>query len=280
MIIPLRTIYRNLKKIKKTGDVKHRGGNGRISKITQKAAREIGQYIRRKPTITTKFIAAKLEDVGVNVSCSTVSRYLTSHGYKNALPLATPMLTPAHKHKRIEWAQNHMNDDWQNTLFSHHLLPIYLRPYSELKNIYEIDSERTWLEQKENIITKLLPPLYKLVMRQLSSYSATQGIMDGKFYTKILERQIPEVYSMLGDSWRLQQDNDPKHTSRVAKEFLKNNVPERNTELRRPKNLNELDVFLHEEWVKIPNNLLINLVNSMPQRCREVIDRNGERIPY
>ena len=116
--IPLRTIYGNLKKIKKTGDVKHRGGNGHISKITQKAAHEIGQYIRRKPTITTKSIAAKLEDVGVNVSRSTVSRYLTSHGYKNALPLATPMLTPAHKHKRIEWAQNHMNDDWQNTLFS------------------------------------------------------------------------------------------------------------------------------------------------------------------
>ena len=28
------------------------------------------------------------------------------------------MLTPAHKHKRIEWAQKHMNDNWQNTLFS------------------------------------------------------------------------------------------------------------------------------------------------------------------
>ena len=126
--------------------------------------------------------------------------------------------------------------------------------------------------------------------------------MDGKFYTEILERHLPEVRNMFQGNWRLQQDNDPKHTSRVAKEFLKNNVPEvmdwpsnspdlnpienlwaivkRNTELRRPKNLNELDVFLHEEWVKIPNNLLINLVNSMPQRCREVIDRNGERIPY
>ena len=31
---------------------------------------------------------------------------------------------------------------------------------------------------------------------------------------------------MLRGSWRLQQDNDPKHTSRVAKEFLDNNVPE------------------------------------------------------
>ncbi|CAB5366076.1 unnamed protein product [Rhizophagus irregularis] len=294
--IPLRTIYRNLKKIKKTGDVKHRGGNGRISKITQKAAREIGQYIRRKPTITAKFIAAKLEDVGVNVSRSTVSRYLTSHGYKNALPLATPMLTPAHKHKRIEWAQNHMNDDWQNTLFSDETAFQLFR-----------NTVRHWYKKQRPIrpIPKDRSKIFAwggFCIRGKTSLFCFRGIMDGKFYTKILERQIPEVYSMLGDSWRLQQDNDPKHTSRVAKEFLKNNVPEvmdwpsnspdlnpienlwaivkRNTELRRPKNLNELDVFLHEEWVKIPNNLLINLVNSMPQRCREVIDRNGERIPY
>ncbi|GBC12306.2 IS630 family transposase [Rhizophagus irregularis DAOM 181602=DAOM 197198] len=213
--IPLRTIYRNLKKIKKTGDVKHRGGNGRISKITQKAAREIGQYIRRKPTITAKFIAAKLEDVGVNVSRSTVSsdetafqlfRNTVRHWYKKQRPIRP---IPKDRSKIFAWGG--------------------------------------------------------FCIRGKTSLFCFRGIMDGKFYTKILERQIPEVYSMLGDSWRLQQDNDPKHTSRVAKEFLKNNVPEvmdwpsnspdlnpienlwaivkRNTELRRPKNLNELDVF-------------------------------------
>ena len=70
---------------------------------------------------------------------------------------------------------------------------------------------------------------------------------------------------MLRGNWRLQQDNDPKHTSRIAKEFLDKNVPEvmdwlsnspdlntietlwaivkRNVELRRPKNLSELERF-------------------------------------
>jgi len=107
---------------------------------------------------------------------------------------------------------------------------------------------------------------------------------------------------MLRGNWRLQQDNDPKHTSRIAKEFLNKNVPEvmdwlsnspdlnpienlwaivkRNVELRRPKNLSELERFLGEEWGNIPNSLIVNLVNSMPQRCREVIEKNGERISY
>ena len=37
---------------------------------------------------------------------------------------------------------------------------------SELKDVYEINNERTWAEQKENIITTLLPPLYKLMNKR------------------------------------------------------------------------------------------------------------------
>ena len=50
--------------------------------------------------------------------------------------------------------------------------------------------------------------------------------MDGEFYTKILEKHVPEMKSMLKGKWWLQQDNDPKHTSQIAQNFLKSNVPE------------------------------------------------------
>ncbi|CAG8812489.1 14155_t:CDS:1, partial [Dentiscutata erythropus] len=116
--IPLKTIYRNLKKIKETGNVKHKGGNGRIRKITPAASRAIGQYIRRQPSLSAKSLASKLEDIGVNASRLTVSRHLTNLGYQNALPFCTPMLTSIHKEKRIEWVQKHKDDDWKKTLFS------------------------------------------------------------------------------------------------------------------------------------------------------------------
>ncbi|GBB99472.1 hypothetical protein RclHR1_03530019 [Rhizophagus clarus] len=48
----------------------------------------------------------------------TISRYLANYGYKKAILRATSMLTAAYKQKRVEWAQNHLNDDWSLTLFS------------------------------------------------------------------------------------------------------------------------------------------------------------------
>ena len=53
-------------------------------------------------------------------------------------------------------------------------------------------------------------------------------------------------------------------------------IVKRNAKLRKPKNLS---VFWGE-WGNIPNSLLINLVNSMTQRCKEVIEKNGEQISY
>ena len=99
---PLKTIYRNLKKIEETGDIKHKGGNGCIKKITTNASRAIGQYVRKNPTLSAGTIAKKLEDTDVNVSRSTVSRHLADLRYRNALPLSTPMLTSVHKQKRVE----------------------------------------------------------------------------------------------------------------------------------------------------------------------------------
>ena len=37
---------------------------------------------------------------------------------------------------------------------------------SELRELYKIDDKLTWFDQKNDIITKLLSPLYKLVNKK------------------------------------------------------------------------------------------------------------------
>ena len=78
------------------------------------------------------------------------------------------------------------------------------------------------------------------------------------------------LLDQFGRNWRLQQDNDPKHTRHICRKFIDENVPElldwpsnsadansieniwaivkRNVEKRKPVNIDELELFLAEEF--------------------------------
>jgi transposase len=294
--ILLKTIYRNLKKLEETGNIKHKGFSNRIKKIVPHGSRAIAQYVRRNPTITARSIATKLEDIGINASRITVSRHLANLGYQNALPISTLMLTPSHKKKRVEWAEKHINDNWKKTLFSDETAFQLFRNtlkhwYKNARPIRPMPKDRRKIFAWGGFCVKGKTSLFCFRCK-----------MDGKFYTEILEKHIPEVKNMLKGKWRLQQDNDPKHTSRIAKKFLNDNVPavmdwpsnspdlnpienlwaivKTNVERCMPKDIGELERFMSDEWNQIPDSYLISLVESMPRRCKEVIEKNGERISY
>ncbi len=44
--------------------------------------------------------------------------------------------------------------------------------------------------------------------------------------------------------------------------------------------IEELERAILELWNGISETYISNLINSMPGRCREVITRAGDRIPY
>ena len=95
-----------------------------------------------------------------------------------------------------------------------------------------------------------------------------------------------------------QHDNDPKHTSKKAKNYLANqnySVLEWPSIPRSQSNRESLgtsekaiyyrvdrdDVFLvQEEWAKIPVANMQKLVHSMPNRCKAVIKAQGCSTKY
>jgi hypothetical protein len=135
------------------------------------------------------------------------------------------------------------------------------------------------------------------------AFHSFRRAMNGPSCVQILqEHLIQEARKRFGRQWWFQQDNDPKHPSRIAKQILEHEVPpiidwssnrpdvnpigdlwwilELRVEKRRPSNIDESGRFLCEEWKQVDKSVLTNLIESMKTRCLALLDLKGERINY
>ncbi len=210
-------------KIKEQGCVEHRGSKGRSRKINPESSISIGQWIRRNNEVTTKEISDKLlRERNVNISQWTVQRELHRMGYKSVLPRATPMLTVEQKERRVQWARQHQNADWSRTVF-----------FDESCFQLFRNTVRRWSKNPKQELKRIPKNKQKVVVWGATSVKGQIGfhsfrtIMDGAYYVGILqEHLIPEAKKKFGRRWCYQQDNDPKHRSGIAKQFLEQEVPE------------------------------------------------------
>ncbi|KAI4894875.1 hypothetical protein NFI96_008647 [Prochilodus magdalenae] len=119
--------------------------------------------------------------------------------------------------------------------------------------------------------------------------------MDGAMYREILANNLlPSVRALkMGRGWVFQHDNDPKHTARATKEWLRRKHlkvlewPSQSPDLnpienlwrelkvrvaqRQPRNLKALEEICMEEWAKIPAAVCANLVKNYRKRLISVI---------
>uniref|UniRef100_A0A8C1ZAS2 Transposase n=1 Tax=Cyprinus carpio TaxID=7962 RepID=A0A8C1ZAS2_CYPCA len=119
---------------------------------------------------------------------------------------------------------------------------------------------------------------------------AIEGKMNAAKYRDILDENLLQSAQdlRLGRRFTFQQDNDPKHTAKITKEWLHNNSvtvlewPSQSPDLnpiehlwrdlkmavhqRLPTNLTELERICKEEWQRIPKSRCEKLVASFPKR--------------
>ncbi|CAF1312566.1 unnamed protein product [Rotaria sordida] len=297
--IPLRTIYYNINKLKQTNSLKHRGGNGRPRVLSAIEKKAIGQYIRRNNEITVNEIKEKLSTTyHSSVSATTIRRHLHEYGYRNVLPKSTRMLTSDDKKRRVQWAKQHKNDNFTRTIFtdeaSFQLFRNTVRRWSKHPN----DEYKRIPKNRQKVHV-----WGAVSVKGVLTCHTFRCNLDGPYYVHILKNfLLPAARRQFHWNWRLQQDNDPKHRSNICKQFIRKNVPElldwpsnspdvnpieniwsivkRKVEKRKPKNTDELELFLAEEFKNTDINVVKNCVMSMKNRCLSLISSKGERIKY
>ena len=121
-------------------------------------------------------------------------------------------------------------------------------------------------------------------------------------YHSILQRYtIPSGLCLVGPSFVFQQDNDPKHTSRLCKGYLTKKESDgvlhpltwppqspdlnpielvwdeldRTVKERQPASGQHMWEHLQDSWKSIPGDYLMKLVERMPRVCKAVIKAKG-----
>ena len=119
----------------------------------------------------------------------------------------------------------------------------------------------------------------------------------------LIHHMVPSDNRLNPEGFIFQQDNDPKHTSRVVKKYLQNKKidvmewPAQSPDLnpienlwgqlinrlskdRNPQNEDELFENVKNAWYSMSGEYLHKLVESMQNRCKAVIQSKGLPTKY
>lgn len=283
MLISYASVTRIIKKLRETGSVKNRPRSGRPTKLSEAAKAFIEQQMRKNDEATSKQIQAKLAKRGVVVNPSTVRRSRKRQGWTLQQTRYCQMVRDANKVKRLEHAQQIQDtgDTFHNVVFSDEC-SVSLEQY-----------RRTCYRKIDQPLKRKPRPKHPLkvhVWAGISRNGATDicifdGIMDAVLYCSILQSTlIPFIDQKLPDH-RFMQDNDPKHTSRLARAFFEDNninwwrTPPESPDLNPIEDLwHELKLYL-ESYVKPQTKQqLVDGIKKFwrkkvtPEKCNRYID--------
>ncbi|CDQ63109.1 unnamed protein product [Oncorhynchus mykiss] len=294
----------------KTTDNLPRSGAPR--KISPSGVKMITRTVSKNPRTTRGDLVKDLQRAGTKVTKPTISNSLRCQGLKSCSARRVPLLKKAHIHACLKFANKHLNDsedNWVKVLWS-----------DETKmELFGINStRRVWRRRNAAYDPKNTIPTVKhgggnIMLWGCFSAKGTgqlhriKGTMDGAMYRQILgENLFPSARALkMGRGWVLQYDNDPKHTIKATKEWLKKKHikvlewPSQSPDLnpiehlwrelkvqvakRHSRNLNDLDKICKEEWDKIPPEMCANLVTTTRnyKKClNSVIANKGFSTKY
>ena len=220
--VSLTTVYNVKRRVKNGSSLRHNLGAGRLSTLRNSIKRNISAYIRHKLHLSLRCIASNLQP---SVSHETVRSSLRDMNYSKPYPTRSPLLTENHKTMRVKWAKK------------------FRYPKNQSAKTILVDEMSVWLSKgKIRMWTKkgqkrISPTTKHSPKINVWAAFCSMGVfpicifkenMDSRLFIQIMEGYLLTQANVFFESnWRLAMDNDPKHTSRLIRDWIASNVPKR-----------------------------------------------------
>ena len=278
--------------------------------LSTRDRRNLVRWVTSGETETATQAARKLSRMkNTTITAQTVRNSLKKSGLKSFVKTKKPLLRGRHKKARYDFAFKYRHwttYDWKRVIFSDE---------SKVNRLGSDGRNWTWSRRREDV--KVTPTLkfgggsvmvWGCITAQGVGYLCKiDGRMDAELYTTILSgefMQTLEFYGMDREDVVFQQDNDPKHTSRLATQWFQDNSVEvldwppqspdlnpienvwpvlksrLNAHDEEPTSIAELWERIQTEWENIPSSLCVDVIDSMPQRIAQVLEAKGGYTKY
>ena len=302
------TVVYTIKLYRETGSFKSRSRSGRPRATSAVEDRHTVVKSKRKRLLTAPDQKSELNSTrSTRVSTSTIQRRLREEGLKGRVAAKKPLLRRVNVIKRLNWAKHHRNwtiRKWSKVLFS-----------DESKFEIFSSKRRVYVRRREGerMNAECVVPTVKhgggsvmvwgcFAGGEVGSLVKIEGILKKEGYHNILQRHaIPLGKRLVGKGFVLQQDNDPKHSSNLCKNYVMKKEEkkelynmvwpaqspdlspiellwdelDRKVRIMRPTSQKHLWECLQKCWKEIPSSTLTKLVKRMPNVCAAVIKAKG-----
>jgi len=291
-----------INKMKTFGSARNLFRSGRSRCTSMRTDNQIKRTVNNNRKLKAHEVLDELPIETRNISLQTIRNRLKEKNFYNGFATNKPMISKINRRKRLSFAKQYLSMDisfWKKVLWS-----------DESK--FEIMSSRRircWKVKGEGLIPATTNPTVKhsksamvwgcVSWSGVGRLAEVSTTMDAKLYVQILNSNLFQSAEDLKirNDFIFQADNDPKHTSKLAKKWLSDNDvvqltwPPQSPDLSIIENLwNYLDLKLEKsdrksfhsfktalfaKWKNIPQELIENLIKGIPKRLEDVIKAKG-----
>ena len=314
--VPQRTIARNLgsssstvhniiKRFRESGEITACKRQGRKPTLNARDLRSLRRHCIKKRHQCVKDITTwAQEHFRKPLSVNTVLRYIRKCNLKLYYAKQKPFINNTQKRRRLLWARAHLrwtDAKWKSVLWSDE---------STFQIVFGKCGRRVLRTKEEKdhpdcYGRKVQKPASVMVWGCVSASGMgnlhiCEGTINAERYIQVLEQHmLPSKQRLFhGRPCLFQQDNAKPHSARLTTAWLRSKrvrvldwpacspdlspienvwrIMKRKIRQRRPRTVEQLKLYIKQEWERIPPTKLQQLVSSVPKRLLSVVKRKGD----